>query len=64
MEANFAEIVEYTIALLLMGYILIVLKRTQPIQKKFFGLPLSTIIKLIYVGMAIFIILIIAAFFK
>lgn len=63
METNIADIFEYTFAILLMSYTLFVLKRTQPIQKTFFGLSLSTIIKLIYLGMAIFIILIIATFF-
>jgi hypothetical protein len=64
METNLAEIIEYSIAILLMSCILLILKRTQTIQKMPFGLSLSTIIKLIYFGMAIFVILIIAAFFK
>jgi hypothetical protein len=58
---NIADIYEYTFALLVMGGILIYLKRTQPIQT-FFGLALSTIIKLIYFGMALFVILIMLLF--
>lgn len=64
METQVAEIIEYSIAILLLGYSLLVLKHRKLIQKEFFGLSLSTIIKMIYFAMAIFIILIIAAFLK
>jgi len=64
METKIAEIIEYSIAILLLGYTLLVLKRKKSMQKVFFGLSVSTFIKLIYFGMAIFVILIIAAFLK
>jgi hypothetical protein len=64
METNFAETFEYSFAILLMVSVLLILKRTQIIQKLPFGLSLSTAIKLIYFGMAIFIILLVAASLK
>ena len=64
METKIAEIIEYLIAILLMSYSFLVLKRKQPFQIELFGLSVSTFIKLIYLGMAIFVILIIAAVLK
>jgi hypothetical protein len=65
METVFVEIIEYVIAILLMSYVLITLKRVQSDRKVFFGLAISTIRKLIYFGIAIFVLLIInAAFLK
>jgi hypothetical protein len=64
METNFAAIIDYSISVILMTIVLIYIKRTQPPQKVFFGLSVSTIIKMTYLGIAIFLILIIATFLK
>lgn len=64
MEKILPEIISHSIGLLLLAFALFQLKRTQRPDKKIYGVPIATVIKFTYVGMACFILLIAATLIK